>query len=115
MGLPRLLLLLATLGACAAAADRPNVVYILCDDLGYGDVACLNPAGKIDPLLVLGGTVTLRGVRVGSRQLFEEMNDFIQKKDIHPVIGHRFTFDNARDAFAQQLKGSAFGKIVVVF
>ena len=30
-----------------AAADRPNVVYILHDDLGYGDVSALFPEGKI--------------------------------------------------------------------
>ncbi|EDY15821.1 Cerebroside-sulfatase [Chthoniobacter flavus Ellin428] len=50
--------------AHAAEGARPNIVYILCDDLGYGDVHCLNPergkiaTPRIDRLAAQGMTFT---------------------------------------------------------
>ena len=41
--LPLLLLLCGS----AFAAETPNIVFILADDMGYGDVRALNPESKI--------------------------------------------------------------------
>jgi arylsulfatase A-like enzyme len=40
------LLVLACEAAHAADAPRPNIVFVLCDNLGNGDVGCFNPGCK---------------------------------------------------------------------
>jgi len=59
--LGRLLILLVA--TTTNAAQRPNIVYLLADDLGYGDLSCLNkdskiPTPNIDRLAAAGMTFT---------------------------------------------------------
>lgn len=42
-----LLTLVSILLSSAEGATKPNIIFILCDDLGYGDVKCFNPESKI--------------------------------------------------------------------
>ena len=44
-----MLLGVASLGAasCCQAQQKPNVILVLADDLGYGDISALNPRSKI--------------------------------------------------------------------
>ena len=63
-GLAATLALTSIAGAAEAAPKHPNIVYILCDDLGYGDVHCLNPerckiaTPQLDKLASQGMTFT---------------------------------------------------------
>src|SRR5258708_3897308 len=42
-----LFVVLAGAMSAQAAEPKPNIVFVLADDLGYGDVKCLNADGKI--------------------------------------------------------------------
>ena len=49
--------------AASDAPERPNIVYILADDLGYGDLRCFNPESKISTPHI--DRLAAQGVRFG--------------------------------------------------
>jgi NADPH:quinone reductase-like Zn-dependent oxidoreductase len=54
----------------------------------------------------------MRGVIVGSRRNFEDLNRALELLRLHPVIDRVYPFDDAPAAFAHLTRG-AFGKIVI--
>lgn len=63
---------------------------------------------------LLKHVVSTRRIRVGSRQHFEAMNDFIHTHQIRPVVDpHIFEFDEAREAFQYLRQGQQFGNVVI--
>ena len=63
----------------------------------------------------VGKNVRLHGIETGSREMFEEMNRFIESRRLRPVIDGRFAFEEAPAALTRLESGRHFGKIVVEF
>jgi NADPH:quinone reductase-like Zn-dependent oxidoreductase len=59
------------------------------------------------------GGATVRGVYVGSREMFEAMNSAIAVHQIKPVIDRVFAFEEAPSAYRHLESGSHFGKVVI--
>lgn len=68
---------------------------------------------KINVLSLLHQHATIRGMEVGSKQDFTEMNRAIAENDIHPVIDKVFPLDQVQQAFAYLDKGLHFGKVAI--
>ena len=69
--------------------------------------------GQIDPAVILRSVITVRGVNVGSRQMFESMNQAIALHAIRPVIDRSFSFEHAIDAYRHLQGASHMGKLVI--
>lgn len=76
-------------------------------------IGVLSGGSGFNPISILMKAVTLQGIFVGSRTMFEDMNRLITDKGIKPVIDRVFPFDQAADAFRYLESGSHFGKVVV--
>ena len=57
--------------------------------------------------------VKIHGIETGSREIFEEMNRFIEEKQIKPIVDKVFEFAGAKEALKYLESGSHFGKVVI--
>ena len=69
--------------------------------------------GKINPWWITAKSAQVRGVYVGSREMFEEMNRAICLHRLEPVIHKVFNFSQAKEAFDLMERGGHLGKIVI--
>jgi NADPH:quinone reductase-like Zn-dependent oxidoreductase len=69
--------------------------------------------GQINPTAIMRKSLTVHGIYVGSRAMFERMNRAITATGLRPIIDRRFAFDEARAAYHRMQGGDHFGKIVI--
>lgn len=64
---------------------------------------------------VLGKSAVIRGIYVGSREMFAAMNRAISRHQLKPAVDRIFPFAEALAAYRYQESGAHFGKVVIAF
>jgi NADPH:quinone reductase-like Zn-dependent oxidoreductase len=62
---------------------------------------------------ILGKLALIRGIYVGSRDMFEAMNRAIARHQLKPAVDRVFPFSDAPAAYRYQESGAHFGKVVI--
>jgi NADPH:quinone reductase-like Zn-dependent oxidoreductase len=76
-------------------------------------IGVLSGAGECDPRFIFLKQVRLQGIYVGSRQMFETMNQAIRTAGLHPVVDRVFPFDEIGAAMRYLESGAHFGKVCI--
>jgi NADPH:quinone reductase-like Zn-dependent oxidoreductase len=70
-------------------------------------------AGQASPTAIMRKSVTVRGIYVGPRSMFADMNRAISSHGLKPVIDRSFAFEDARAAYHTMRAAGHFGKLVI--
>lgn len=76
-------------------------------------IGVLAGAGDVNLMPVLMNGLTVQGIFVGSRQMFERMNAALVAHHVKPVVDKVFGFNEVRAAYEMMASGGHFGKIAV--
>ena len=69
------------------------------------------PDESLFPLVTKNADIN--AIYVGSREMFADLNGFLEKHDIRPVIDQSFAFEDAPTAYDHLRSGAHFGKVVI--
>ncbi len=70
-------------------------------------------AGQASPTAIMRKSITVRGIYVGSRAMFADMNRAIIAHRLKPVIDRHFAFEDAKAAYHTMRGAGHFGKLVI--
>jgi NADPH:quinone reductase-like Zn-dependent oxidoreductase len=71
------------------------------------------PGTGVNVLPMIGKSITLNGIYVGSRAMFTQLNAALETNNIKPVVGKTFPLAQGVEALKHMQSGSHFGKIVL--
>ena len=71
--------------------------------------------GAAVPTAIMRKSLTMHGIYVGSRTMFEAMNRAMEAARLEPVIDRTYAFADARAAFHDMRSAGHFGKLVIDF
>ena len=76
-------------------------------------IGILSGAGEIDPRFIFLKQARIQGIYVGSRQMFEDMNQALAASGLRPVIDRVFAFAEVAEAMRYLETGVHFGKVCI--
>ena len=85
---------------------------------GYGGEVALiglmtNGDSPPDALPLMSKGITIRGLSVGSAEMYKALSQEIETHKIKPPIDRKFDLEDAKNAFQAQSSSDLFGKIVI--
>jgi NADPH:quinone reductase-like Zn-dependent oxidoreductase len=85
--------------------------------VGFGGevalIGVLSRQGDANPMALMVKGASLRGIFVGSVAMARDLNAFVDRHGVKPVVDRVFPFAEAKAAYAYQSSAQLFGKVVI--
>lgn len=95
----------------AGTAEQSMNALAMEGEIGF--IGVLSPEGGPNPRGLMMSAGLMRGIFVGSAAMAKRLNAAVDASGITPVIGKRFSFEDADKAYAHADSSGSFGKTVI--